>query len=489
MSIRPWVIVEPPDSRGLRAITIHGEKAGSAWSLRELRTVLRRLGYPDDMDLDDPSCVLWRGGDSNTWPGQGRSRHVLMALMALGLLASLGLHVYIGWPDALGALTFAQRLIGVLFLLAAAVEGIATLAVIDYWGRRQTRLSGALVLIGVLITLATTSLLLFLWLEEQEFIRTLPFFIALWLWSIWATSVLMHQRVWRGIPYPKRFAAGVTVTALLSAVSLGYSTLYAPTAVPMHFVLRAEFGKPQSRADLPYLHVPLTLYAKNDGKIPVYIVVDDYRVRGSLTQFSSAGQGVGEWRQFFEEHYEPAEAERYESGKVYEVVGSGQFQGAGTVLDEGEEFKMERVVTLPKGTVIETLDAALEIAVLRQDRGRINDYSYVARPSWQKSQGRYYCPPEKCGELLQYHGRVSYNNNLINITRKPRYVLANWSPEFGADVFVSSYDYKKKGMSIFDAYEQLDPKDLETERKRYGLWLVSVNSEVSVHGLLKQAEE
>lgn len=178
MSIRPWVIVESPDSRGLRAITIHGEKVDSAWSLRELRKVLRRLGYPEDMDLDDPSCVLWRGGGSSTWPGQGRRRYAVMVLMVLGLLASLGLHVVIGWPDALGALTFAQRLIGVLILVAAAVEGLAALAVIDYWGRRQLRISGAFVLLGVLISLATTSLLLFLWLEEREFIPALPFFIS-----------------------------------------------------------------------------------------------------------------------------------------------------------------------------------------------------------------------------------------------------------------------------------------------------------------------
>lgn len=488
MSIRPWVIVEPPDSRGLRAITIHGEKAGSAWSLRELRRVLRRLGYPDDMDLDDPTCVLWRGGDGNTWPGKGRRRYVVMALMALGLLASLGLHVYIGWPDALGALTFAQRVIGVLFLIAAAAEGIAALAVIDYWGRRQTRLSGALVLIGVLIALATTSLLLFLWLEEQEFIRALPFFIALWLWSIWSTSVLIHQKVWRGIPYPKRFAAGVTVTALLSAVSLGYSTLYAPTAVPMHFVLRADFGKPQTSVELPYLHVPLMLYAKNDGKVPVYIVVDDYTIYGYSSKFARTGQGINEWKHEGD-YLAPAEAESYESERGIGVVGSGQFQGPGTVLDAGEEFRMEKVITLPKDTEFQTLDAKLQFAVLRQDRGRVNDYAFFARPSWQKDEGRYYCPPDDCGEHLFYHSRVSYNNNLINITRQPRYVLAHWSPEVEAEVFVSSYNFKKRGTSIYDAYRQLDPKDLETERKRYGLWLVSVNSEVSVPGLLKQAEE
>ncbi|WP_052411325.1 hypothetical protein [Streptomyces sp. NRRL S-118] len=482
MSIRPWVIVEPPDDRGLRVITIHGEKVGSAWSLRELRTVLRRLGYPDDMDLDDPSCVLWRGGDSSTWPGKGRRRYVVMVLMALGLLASLGLHVVIGWPDALGALTFAQRLIGVLFLVAAATEGIATLAVIDYWGRRQLRISGAFVLLGVIIALATTSLLLFLWLEEREFIPALPFFVSMWLWSLWAFCVLMRQKVWRGIPYPKRFAAGVTVTAILSSVSLGYSTLYAPTAVPMRFVLKAEFGTPQTRAELPYMHVPLRLFAKNDGQIPVYIVVDDYVVRGRTFKFSDSGHGMQGWADAFD-----TEAESYESEKEDVVIASGQFQGPGSALQVGEEFTMGKVITLPKKTDYETLDATLNFAVLRQDRGRIGDSFQSARASWRKDEGRYYCPPAQCGKRLFYHGRVSYNNNLVNVTRKPRYVLAFWSPDDITDVFVSSYEFKKKRTSIYEIYAGLDPTETRREQKRYGLWWVSVNSEVSVHGLLKQA--
>ncbi|MEE1837452.1 Yip1 family protein [Streptomyces sp. SP17KL33] len=485
MSIKPWVIVESPDSRGLRAITIHGEKVDSAWSLRELRRVLRRLGYPDDMDLDDPSCVLWRGGGSSTWPGKGWRRYAVMVLMVLGLLASLGLHVVIGWPDALGALTFAQRLIGVLILVAAAVEGLAAVAVIDYWGRRQLRISGAFVFLGVLIALATTSLLLFLWLEEHEFIPALPFFVSLWGWSIWATFVLIHNKVWRGIPHPKKFAAGVAVTAALSAVSLGYSTLYAPTAVPMHFKLKADFGTPRTSWNLPYIHVPLALYAKNDGQVPVYIVVDDYTVFGYSSKFSRDGQGLQEWKHD-DDYFEPAEAERYESEAGGDIVASGQFQGPGTVLDAGEEFRIEKVITLPKDTKFETLDAKLQFAVLRQDRGRVNEYSFFARPSWQEDEGRYYCQPEECGERLLYHSRVSYNNNLINVTRKPRYVLAHWSPEEPADIFVSSYDFKKKGTSILDAYKKLDPKDSDEERRRYGIWWTWVNHEVSVHGLLKQ---
>ncbi|MFF3691441.1 hypothetical protein [Streptomyces sp. NPDC002187] len=484
------MVVEPPDRRGLRLITIHGKTVGSAWSLLELRKELRLLGYPDDMDLDDRSRVHWRGGDSSVWPDdRGWRRRVVIALMLVGLLGSLALHAIIGWADALGALTFAQRLVGVLFLLAGAVQGIALPAVVDYWGRQQVRLSGALVLLGALMTLATTTLLLFLWLQEQEFILTVLAFLALWLWSLWALRTLIHEKVWRGIPHPRKFAAGATVTALLTAVSLGYSILYQPIAAPLHFVLNAEFGTPQTDADSPYIHVPLKLYAKNAGGIPVYIVVDDYTVWGYSAEFSGSGEGMKEWKGG--EGSGPwMEAEAFEGKVEGEIIASGQFQGPGSTLDSGEEFKMEKVITLPKDTKYETLDATLQFVIMRQDRGKIDEEFIYPKLSWMESEGRYYCPPADCGELLIHHGRVRYNDNLINVTRKPRYVAAFWSPEVAPEAFVSSFNFKKekKSQSIYDIYDGLDENEVARETERYGLSWVSVNSEVSVKGLLKQAQ-
>ncbi|RSS68502.1 hypothetical protein [Streptomyces sp. WAC06614] len=315
------MVVEPPDGRGLRRITIKGEVVGTAWSLRDLRKILGRLDYPEDMDLDDHSQVDWRGGDSSVWPDdRGWKRHVVVALMLVGLLGSLALHAVIGWADALGALTFAQRLVGVLFLLAALVQAVALPAAVDHWGSRQVRLSGALVLLSVLMTLATTTLLLFLWLQERERVAAVLLFLALWLWALWALRVLIREKVWRGIPHPRRFAAGVTVTALLTALSLGYSSIYQPLVAPYHVILNAEFGTPRTDADSPYIHVPLKLYAKNDGGIPLYIVVDDF-----------------------------------------------------TVYGKSVEFKMEQVVTLPKRTDYQTLNAVLQFAMLRQDRGKLDE--------------------------------------------------------------------------------------------------------------------
>ncbi|MEU6864972.1 hypothetical protein ABZ924_17090 [Streptomyces sp. NPDC046876] len=443
------------------------------------------------MDLDDRSRIYWRGGDSSVWPDErGLRRRVVIAFMLLGLMGSLALHVVIGGVDATGALTFAQRLVGVLFLLGGVVQAIGLPAAVDYWDRRKVRHSGALVLLGVLMTLATTTLLLFLWLEEREFISQVLLFLALWLWSVWALSILIHERVWRGIPHPRRFAAGVTATALLTGISLGYSSIYKPLVEPYHFVLRATFGMPQTDVDSPYIHVPLKLYAKNDGGIPVYIVVDDYTVWGHLAEFSKSGKGLEKWRGSEEPGGWVSDVKAFEGKVQDDVVASGQFQGPGSTLDVGEEFGMEKIITLPKDTEYETLNAVLSFSMMRQDRGKLDDGFSDWKMSWIESQGKYYCPPKECGEHVIYHGRVLYNDSLINLTRRPRYVAAFWSPQEYPEVFISSFNFakNKKSESMYGVYRGLDEKEVAREAGRYGLSWVSANSEVSVKGLLKQAQ-
>jgi hypothetical protein len=99
MSIRPWVVVEPPDSRGLRRVVVGGETVGHAWSAAGLRRILGRLGHPEDLDLEDPATVCWRGGDSGTWPDRAGRRHAVTVLMVAGLFASMALSAVVGGPD------------------------------------------------------------------------------------------------------------------------------------------------------------------------------------------------------------------------------------------------------------------------------------------------------------------------------------------------------------------------------------------------------
>ncbi|MFH8977017.1 hypothetical protein [Streptomyces sp. NPDC017890] len=482
MSIRPWVVVETPDSRGLRRITIGGETVGTAWSSSELRRTLGRHGYPERMDLDDPASICWRGGGSGTWPDRAWRRRSVMALMVAGLLASMIFNVVIGWPDASGALTFAQRITGVLFVLSGVVLGVAAIAAVDYWGRRHVKASGAIVLLGVIIVLATDGLLLLLWFEEKEYTRYLLVYLPAFCWSIWALCLLVRQKSWKGLPQPKTFAAGVVATALLTAVSLAYSTMYQPAAAPMHFTLKAEFGKAWEDNRLPFVHVPLTLYMKNTGGIPVYIINDIYTVRGRIAEYSGGEEDLlTEWRESVgKQGSGEGEAELYVDRLEYTTISSGRFRHSGDSLDVGQEYALKRVFQIPRDVGYDTVSVDLRVSYMRKDRGRLDVGEFsTPHPSWNERTPRYYCEPVVCGGQLVYRGRVRHNNNLINVTRKPRHVTAVWSPDGLFISSISSFAFNYSGVG--------DYEEERRELERYGAARARADAEVPVAELLASA--
>ncbi|UNO38691.1 hypothetical protein [Streptomyces sp. MST-110588] len=71
MAASPPVIVHPPTPSGGRRVTLRGRFAGLAHGRGDVAEFLRRAGLaPDseDIDLDDPELIEWRGGDLDTWP-------------------------------------------------------------------------------------------------------------------------------------------------------------------------------------------------------------------------------------------------------------------------------------------------------------------------------------------------------------------------------------------------------------------------------------
>jgi hypothetical protein len=443
--------------------------------------MLGRLGYPADMDLEDPASVCWRGGDSRTWPERAWRRRAITVLMVAGLLASMALNAVVGWPDASGALTFAQRMSGVLFVLSGLVLGAAAIAAFDYQGRRQFRFSGAIVLLGVLITLATDSLLLFMWFEEMEYTHYALVFMSLWCWSVWMLWLLVRGKAWQGVPGPKRFAAGVVATALLTGVSLAYSTMYQPAAAPMHFILKAEFGKSRADRTLPFIHVPVTLYMRNTGEIPVYIINDIFTIRGRNAQYSDRperGDFVREWKESAEVWGDPGNAERHVRKIRYTKLSSGHFYGPGSRLETGQEYTLQHVFQLPKDASYDTISVDLQVSYMRKDRGKLDVETFgTPHYSWSEGEGRYYCAPERgCSPRLVYHGRLRHNNNLVNVTRKTRYVTAIWYPGDDDPISsISSFDY-----GLESGFEREERRELD----RYGATKVRANSAVPVAELL-----
>ncbi|MEU1465757.1 Yip1 family protein [Streptomyces sp. NPDC005727] len=476
MSIRPWVVVEAPDGRGLRRVTIGNDTVGSAWSQRELRRILDRLGYPE-LDLADPATVCWRGGDSGTWPDRALQRRVTGVLMAAGLLASAVLNGLIGWPDASGAQTFAQRLTGVLFVLSGLVQLAAAVAVFDHWGRRQSRISGAVVLLGVLISLATDSLLVLMWLEETEYTPYMLAFMPLWCWSVWALWLLVRQRAWQGVPHPRTFAAGVFVPAVFTALSLAYSTMFQPAVAPIRLTLKTEFGTARADRTLPFVQIPLKLSVKNTGDFSVHVVIDDLSVYGRTAKYSERGTSTTEtWRKSFDENDE--EAELHVDQPSFTLISSERFYSPGQVIEGGQEDTLEHVFQIPRSAKYDVLYAMAQITYIKTDRGRIDaDEFSKPHPSWKKSEGRFYCSAENpCQPQLVHLARLRSDNNLVDVTRGARYVLAIWAPERTPVYSISSYHFQSKGI-IFSQEKR--------ERDRYGVATISAHSEASMAELMK----
>ncbi|WP_412079506.1 hypothetical protein ACLF6K_38830 (plasmid) [Streptomyces xanthophaeus] len=421
------VVVQAPDERGLRAVDIDGVPAGAAWSRRDLRRLLRRAGLPRDVDLEDRASITWRGADSATWPDRAARRRVTIALLAAGLVASMLLLARVGTVDALGALTFSGRLTGVLLVLSGAVQGVAAVAVLDYWGKRTLTYAGPLVLVGVLIAVGTEALLLIVWFQEREWTPYLPVFLALSLWSLWAGWVVWRERAWKGIPHPKSFTAGVVATALLASANFAYSALYQPQAALFHFVVEVKFGTPRTDPKRPLVYLPVKFRVANDGAVPAHIVNSIYWIKGresvfdaGKTELDTAQQRVdAESRTNTEPRVRPT---------AYRTIDTGTVVQPGAWIGPGADFNMERVVAIPTDAPFDLVIPRMAVTFLRGDRGKIG-YEYgIPIYSWKQERDRFFdCSATPCTDYVMYHARVRHNNNIINVTRRPRY-LSSYLP-------------------------------------------------------------
>jgi hypothetical protein len=63
----PPLVVHPVQNGG-RLMTILGQPVGIATSLGDVEDVLRRAGLnPDEIAMDDPDLIEWRGGGPDVW--------------------------------------------------------------------------------------------------------------------------------------------------------------------------------------------------------------------------------------------------------------------------------------------------------------------------------------------------------------------------------------------------------------------------------------
>ena len=65
---RAPVVVYPPAEGGGRRVRVNGAILGMAYGEVDLIEFLRRAGLdPEDVRLDDPDLIEWRGGGPDVW--------------------------------------------------------------------------------------------------------------------------------------------------------------------------------------------------------------------------------------------------------------------------------------------------------------------------------------------------------------------------------------------------------------------------------------
>ncbi|MGW6710027.1 hypothetical protein ACWGDE_34775 [Streptomyces sp. NPDC054956] len=436
---RPTVVVHAPDARGLRPVTEGGVLLGRVWSPRELRRLLRRTGRrrspesnPGSAPGPDarlaPQPLRYEGLGERDWPDKPLRRRLTATAMVVGLLGCAALLIGIGQVDASGSTTFAGRLTGFLLVLAGLAQVAAALAACDFFGKLHWPYSGVPVVVGAVLALILTTLLLVMWFEEREFVPLLPAYGLLWCWSVWALWILHRRRAWSGMRYPKSVVAGLTLSGVLAVTNFSYAALYTPNAARAQLITTATIGKPTVSRDGTVLYVPVTVGVKNTGTVAVNVVGSAYWVTGTST-VATTSVFPDFWREAKVLDVD-GDAERYARLTGRTLLATGTVTVAGSWLDPGSEHAEEKIIQLPVGgerpeyTVVEAVSKVISI---RQDRARVPQGFKHPAFSWRTAEA---APPAVCRSFMKdcllFRARVEHNNNLVNVTRGPRY-LSLWS--------------------------------------------------------------
>ncbi len=431
-SSRPQVIVHAPDGRGLREVSVGGETVGRAWSPRDLRRVLRRAGVPADIDLGHPGQVRWRA-DPDLWPDRPWWRRAEACFMMLGLLVSAAVLFRVGLSDALRALTFGGRVMGVVFLTGALVETVAAAAVLDQWGKRATRYAGQCVLLGVVIATGTSLMFLILQWEGGYHAGLFWLWVALVAWAAWALWEVSRHKVWRGIPHPKSFATGVALSALIGSASVAYSAMYTPYVAPPKVPFMVSFGKPTLNAARTSLYVPAHLTFRNEGSISIFVVGTQWSATIWPSTFREKGTGLTRWRDELGDGWDTHRHEDFNAPA--RLLAAGQITSAGSRLDPGDDFSKQAVIEVPlkeSGQGRVQLDAA--ISFIRADRCKLaNSYPQSIEYSWDvDSADRKHvwdAPPWLANpgdDFFRYRSRIYRSSTIMNMTQAPDWAAMWW---------------------------------------------------------------
>ncbi|MEU2424188.1 hypothetical protein ABZ619_24735 [Streptomyces sp. NPDC007851] len=348
--------------------------------------------------------------------------------MTLGLLASAAILFYIGANDTFGALTYGWRVTGILFVAAALIDLFGVLAAFDYWGKRVVRYSGAVLLVGVGIVVVTDSILLALQLRGGEFTALLLLWCGLALWAAWALWVLVHQKVWQGVPHPKNVALGVLTSGVVGVASLVYSQVYLPSSAPTHTIFKVSMGVPTMNEDGASLDVPVHFEFRNSASMRMYVVGSMWKLVGDAIKFSPAAAGVDVWKQ---EYLFGGGFYRHSLSSPVYIFGAGRGIAPGAWLDPGDDFSVDSLVNVPLKVGLTHIRAIGELSFIRGDKFTLGDRQIaVSWNPYSKNKEHLRDAPKWVAnpgdEWVRNYSRVYRSSEMLNMTMPASYVSA-WS--------------------------------------------------------------
>ncbi|MEV0382672.1 hypothetical protein [Nonomuraea sp. NPDC050643] len=413
----------------------------------------------------------------------GRQRKVLATVMGLGLLASAGLFGWIGAADLSGAMSFTGRVTGVLLVLVALAMLLAALAVCDYQGKRRLEYSGALGMFGYVLVFIANALMLIMQRQGGDFTLFLPVWIALLVWSVWALWKLYRQGAWNGLLHPQRFAAGVTVTAVLAAGNFAYTQMYMPYMSPMKIEFNTRLDKPVAHPSGNPIYLPLTISIRNDGASEIYVVGVLYWIWGIIQEYTPQPRTVMHWvndlRKFSDQHLY-----RFADVRKSELLVTGiNHVPPGRQLSPGTGMALEKIVMLPRDRRYDIVEAQAQLIFARKDKLGIDVPSQISYATSSTDSGRERPPSwvlkgwQKNAQFTKYSLHIRQPNKLLELTRAQKritvWVMIGSRKEDPASPYVT-IDW----MIVTNGEESHEPSEAEKSRQidQYGLTYIGATS-------------
>ncbi|MFC7550057.1 hypothetical protein [Plantactinospora sp. GCM10030261] len=414
----------------------------------------------------------------------------LIATVALGLgsVVAFWLGVY-----SLGnGLTYAGRLTGALIVVAGVTMLAGSFAAVDLYrstvprsagGRRPAfRASPALVLVGALavLSLGLTLLVTQVWSGDPG--PAVVLWIVLIVLAL-TVLTLLSARVEIPVLSPRKFAVGLSVTALIGVANFAYSQIYLPAAQMPSVSVKPEFGTPSRAPGRPDVSVPVSVTVKV-GPTALVLLAATYTVQGTVAEIRP-GRDAARLRADLSRERDPSATTDVARE---EFLQAGHLLRPGTELAPGDETRLTEIVHLRAPVDYTSVQLSVRLYYLRGDRAKLDGYDQAETsfdgdgvrhvrdgPDWASEPG---------DDYVLFSGVLTEGNEVFRRTRNTVYACFWWVlPRDGdgrptapsTNVILSYVDPSRRDTQNFDGDDGSSTMTPRKVANRYSAWQQTAN--------------